>query len=270
MAAMCIALGDFNNDGWLDLYISDFQGNSDHLWQNDRTGLFDEVSDHAGITVPTKAVLSFGGGFFDYDNDGWLDLYITNGHVYPEIEQVSPEIKYHQTDTLFHNDGHGKFADVSRISGEAFQTPHVGRGVAFADLDNDGFVDVVVASNNGPPFLLHNGGGNGNHFASFRLTGTKSNRDAMGARVKVTAGGITQTREIMGGGSYLSQSDLRAHFGVGSSAKIDKLEITWPSGAKQLFQDIAADHFYAVTEGKDELALEKIVKPRARLAAPVK
>jgi enediyne biosynthesis protein E4 len=263
MAAMCIAIGDFNNDGWLDLYISDFQGNSDHLWQNDGQGLFDEVSDHAGITVPTRAVLSFGGGFFDYDNDGWLDLYITNGHVYPEIEQVSPEIRYRQSDTLFHNDGHGKFTEVSKNSGDAFQTAHVGRGVAFADFDNDGFMDVVVAGNNGPPFLLHNGGGNGNHFVSFRLVGTKSNRDAMGARLKLTAGGITQIREIMGGGSYLSQSDLRAHFGLGPTTKIDKLEIVWPSGAKQSFQDFAVDHFYQITEGKDELAPEKIVRSGA-------
>jgi enediyne biosynthesis protein E4 len=267
MAAMCIAIGDFNNDGWLDLYISDFQGNSDHLWQNDGQGLFDEVSDHAGITVPTRAVLSFGGGFFDYDNDGWLDLYITNGHVYPEIEQVSPEIRYRQSDTLFHNDGHGKFIEVSKNSGNAFQTAHVGRGVAFADFDNDGFMDVVAAGNNGPPFLLHNGGGNGNHFVSFRLIGTRSNRDAMGARLKLTAGGITQIREIMGGGSYLSQSDLRAHFGLGSTTKIDKLEIAWPSGAKQSFQDFAADRFYQITEGKEELAPENIARAGANRRA---
>jgi enediyne biosynthesis protein E4 len=269
MAAMCISLGDFNNDGWLDLYISDFQGNSDHLWQNDGQGLFDEVSDHAGITVPTRAVLSFGGGFFDYDNDGWLDLYITNGHVYPEIEQVSAEIHYRQVDTLFHNDGHGKFTDVTKISGDAFQTAHVGRGVAFADFDNDGFVDVVVASNNGPPFLLHNGGGNGNHFVSFRLVGTKGNRDAMGARVKLTSAGTAQIREIAGGGSYLSQSDLRAHFGLGSSARIDKLEISWPSGAKQSFQDFQGDRFYQITEGKNLLAPEAIVKLAGRPATLV-
>src|SRR5215469_13193644 len=126
MAAMCIALGDYNNDGWLDLYISDFQGSSDHLWKNDGQGFFDEVSDHVGITLPTRAVLSFGGGFFDYDNDGWLDLFIANGHVYPEIEQVSPEIRYKQINTLFHNDGQGKFVDVTRSSGEGLQTPSVG------------------------------------------------------------------------------------------------------------------------------------------------
>ena len=260
MAAMCIALGDYNNDGWLDLYISDFQGNSDHLWKNDGQGFFDEVSDYAGISLPTRTVLSFGGGFFDYDNDGWLDLFIANGHVYPEIEQVSPEIHYKQINTLFHNDGHGKFVDVTKSLGEGLETPSVGRGVAFADFDNDGFMDLVVANNNDAPLLLHNSGGNGNHFVSLRLVGTKSNRDAMGARVKLTAGGITQIREIAGGGSYLSQSDLRAHFGLGASTKIERLEISWPSGAQQTFRDVAADRFYIIQEGKEELAQQAIGK----------
>jgi hypothetical protein len=268
MAAMCIALGDYNNDGWLDLYISDFQGNSDHLWQNDAQGLFDEVSDHAGISLPTRSVLSFGGGFFDYDNDGWLDLFIANGHVYPEIEQVSTEIRYKQINTLFRNDGHGKFTDVTKISGDAFQTPYVGRGVAFADFDNDGFLDVLVANNGDPPLLIHNGGSNGNHFVSFQLVGTKSNRDALGTRLKLTVGGITQIREITSGGSYLSQSDLRAHFGLGVTAKIEVLEITWPSGVRQFFRDIPGDQFYRIQEGKDELALQAFVKPTQKNAAP--
>jgi enediyne biosynthesis protein E4 len=260
MAAMCISLGDYDNSGWLDLYISDFQGSSDHIWKNDGHGLFDEVSDRIGITVPTRAVLSFGGGFFDYDNDGWLDLFIANGHVYPEIEQVSPEIHYKQINTLFHNNGHGKFVDVTKNSGDGFNTPHVGRGVAFADFDNDGFVDLVVANNNDPPLLLHNSGGNGNHFVSFKLVGTKSNRDAMGARLKLTTGVTTQIREIAGGGSYMSQSDLRAHFGLGSEVKIDKLEISWPSGAKQTFSNFPADQFYSIEEGKDELGYQPFVK----------
>jgi enediyne biosynthesis protein E4 len=260
MAAMCISLGDYDNDGWLDLYISDFQGSSDHLWKNDGKGEFDEVSERVGLTMPTRSVLSFGGGFFDYDNDGWLDIFIANGHVYPEIEQLFPDVHYKQINSLFHNDGHGKFTDVTKTSGDAFDTPHVGRGVAFADFDNDGFVDVVVANNNDPPLLLHNSGGNGNHFVSFKLVGTKSNRDAMGARLKLTAGGLTQIREIEGGGSYMSQSDLRAHFGLASAVKIDKLEISWPSGAKQTFTDFPADQFYRIQEDKDELGYETFVK----------
>ena len=268
MAAMCIALGDYNNDGWLDLYISDFQGNSDHLWKNDGHGLFDEVSDRAGITLPTRSVLSFGGGFFDYDNAGWLDLFIGNGHVYPEVVQVSPEIPYRQINMLFHNDGHGKFTDVTKSSGDGFQTPYVARGVAFADFDNDGFMDVVVANNGDPPLLLHNSGGNGNHFVSLQLVGTKSNRDAMGARLKLTAADVTQIREIAGGGSYLSQSDLRAHFGLGAATKIESLEISWPSGTRQIFRDIPADQFYRIQEGKDELGLQVFVKPAQKNVPP--
>ncbi len=268
MAAMCISLGDYDNDGWLDLYISDFQGSSDHLWKNDGQGNFDEVSDRVGISVPTRRILSFGGGFFDYDNDGWLDLFIANGHVYPEVEQVTPEVHYKQINTLFHNDGHGKFMDVTKTSGDGFETPHAARGVAFADFDNDGFVDLVVVNNGDPPLLLHNSGGNGNHFVSFKLIGTKSNRDAMGARLKLTAGGITQIREIAGGGSYLSQSDLRAHFGLGSAAKIEKLEISWPSGAKQTFADFASDQFYSIQEGSDTLGYQPFAKTGRNKPAP--
>ena len=261
MAAMCISLGDYNNDGWLDLYISDFQGSSDHVWKNDGQGLFDEVSDQLGVTTATHNVLSFGGGFFDFDNDGWLDLFIANGHVYPEIETVLPDIHYKQINSLFRNNGHGKFIDVTKTSGDGFDQPHVGRGVAFADFDNDGFVDIAVANNNDPPLLLHNDGGNGNHFVSFRLVGTKSNRDAIGARVKLTTTGLTQIREIESGGSYMSQSDLRAHFGLGSATKIDKLEISWPSGARQSFTDLAADQFYSISEGSNTIGYQPFVKP---------
>ncbi len=270
MAAMCISVGDYDNDGWLDLYISDFQGISDHLWKNDGQGNFDEVSDRVGITVPTRRILSFGGGFFDYDNDGWLDLFIANGHVYPEVEQVTPEVHYKQISTLFHNDGQGKFVDVTKSSGKAFDTPHAARGVGFADFDNDGFVDLVIANNDDPPLLLHNSGGNGNHFVSFKLIGTKSNRDAMGTRLKLTAGGLTQIREIAGGGSYLSQSDLRAHFGIGSSAMIEKLDITWPSGAKQSFTDFPANQFYRIQEGVNTLGYQPFVKTGGARGAPAR
>jgi enediyne biosynthesis protein E4 len=268
MAAMCISLGDYDNDGWLDLYISDFQGSSDHVWKNDGHGLFDEVSDRLGITISTRGVLSFGGGFFDADNDGWLDLFVANGHVYPEIEEVFPEVHYKQINSLFLNNGRGKFIDVTKVSGDAFDTPHVGRGVAFADFNNDGFIDIVVANNNDPPLLLHNGGGNKNHFVSFKLVGTKSNRDAMGARLKLTANGLTQIREIAGGGSYMSQSDLRAHFGLGSGTKIEKLEISWPSGTQQTFREVPADQFYVAQEGSNSLSYEPFVNAGRSKPAP--
>jgi len=256
MAAMCIALGDYDNDGSLDLYISDFQGSSDHLWHNDGTGYFEEVSIKAGITSPTLNRLSFGGGFFDYDNDGWLDLFIANGYVYPEVEQVAPETHFKQISSLFHNQGNGTFVETTGEAGEGLKTPYVGRGVAFVDFDNDGFMDVVVGNNGDPPLLLHNGGGNGNRFVNFRLVGTKSNRDAMGARIRVTAGGMTQMREILSGGSYLSQSDLRAHFGLGKTDKVERVEVAWPSGLKQSFRDVAAGKFYLIHEGQNELGLQ--------------
>jgi enediyne biosynthesis protein E4 len=261
MAAMCISLGDYDNDGWLDLYISDFQKSSDHLWHNSGKGFFDEVSGPAGITVPTREVLSFGGGFFDYDNDGWLDLFIANGHVYPEVEQVTPAVRYKQLNTLFHNEGNGKFVETTNQAGSAFQTPRVGRGVAFADFDNDGFTDLVVANNGGPPLLLHNRGGNGNHFLNLKLVGTKSNRDAMGTRVRVAAGGISQIREIAGGGSYLSQSDLRASFGLGKATQVEMVEISWPSGQHQAFRNVDADKFYEVQEGREQLAPQRLLPP---------
>ncbi len=260
MAAMCISLGDYDNDGSLDLFITDFQRNSDHLWHNDGKGSFDEVTDQAGITVPTRGVLGFGGGFFDYDNDGWLDLFVANGHVYPEVEQVSPDVQFKQINTLLHNEGNGKFVEATKLAGPGFQTPYVGRGVAFADFDNDGFIDLVVANNGDPPLLLRNMGGNGNHFLNFKLVGTKSNRDAMGARIHVLAGSLSQIREIEGGGSYLSQSDLRANFGLGKATRADSVEVKWPSGQKQVFRDLEADKFYLVEEGREQIGLQRLVR----------
>jgi hypothetical protein len=253
MAAMCISLGDYDNDGFLDLYISDFQAVPDHIWRNDGKGFLEEVSERAGIAGPTKRVLSFGGGFFDYDNDGWLDLFIANGHVYQGVERVSPDVPYKQINSLFHNERNGRFTEVTSASGNGFSVPRLGRGVAFVDFDNDGNVDVVVANNGDPPLLLRNGGSAGTHFLNLKLTGTRSNRDAMGARIRLRAGGTTQIREVAGGGSYLSQSDLRAHFGLGSNAQVDSIEISWPSGLRQTFRDIATDRFYVIEEGKNPL-----------------
>ena len=253
MAAMCISLGDYDNDGFLDLYISDFQGAGDHLWHSAGKGLFDEVSDEAGITVPTKKVLSFGGGFLDYDNDGWLDLFIANGHVYPEIDRTSNDVRYKEINSLFHNEHNKKFAEVSAVSGTGFTTPYVGRGVAFADFDNDGAVELAVGNDGDAPLLLHNGGGTGNHFVNFKLVGTKSNRDAMGTRLRLRAGGVSQIREIAGGGSYLSQSDLRANFGLGHRKSAEELEVSWPSGQHQVFRNITGDKFYLIVEGTNQL-----------------
>ncbi len=260
MAAMCISLGDYNNDSTLDLYISDFQLASDHLWRNDGKGYFDEVSRLSGIAEATRNVLSFGGGFFDYDNDGWLDIFIANGHVYPEVEIVSPEVRYKQINSLFHNQSNERFADVAKLSGDAFSIPSSGRGVGFADFDNDGNMDLIVGNDGDPPLLAHNQGGTGNHFVNLKLVGTKSNRDAMGTRIKLLAGKYSQIREVAGGGSYLSQSDLRCHFGLGKETQVEQIEVFWPSGIKQTFKNIAADQFYAIEEGKNQISLQNFRK----------
>lgn len=267
MAAMCISLGDYDNDGWLDLFISDFQKNSDHVWHNDGKGSFDEVSDKVGLTAPTRNILSFGGGFFDYDNDGWLDLFIANGHVYPEVEQVSPETKFRQINSLFHNERNGKFNETTKQAGSGFATPHVGRGVAFADFQNSGCMDLIVGNNGEAPLLLKNSCNTGNHFLNFKLVGKKSNRDGMGARIHVVTGKISQIREIAGGGSYLSQSDLRAHFGLGQASLAETVEIKWPSGTRQVFQNVAADKFYLIEEGKDQLGIQKFVRKVSAISA---
>jgi hypothetical protein len=208
-------------------------------------------------------VLSFGGGFFDYDNDGWLDIFIANGHVYPEVEAATPEVHYKQINTLFHNEHNGKFVETTSQSGPGFETPYVGRGVAFADFDNDGFIDVLVANNGDVPLLLHNSGGNGNQFLSFKLIGTKSNRDAVGARIRVVGGGISQIREIPGGGSYLSQSDLRAHFGMGKAGRAETVEVKWPSGEQQTFHNVETNKFYVVREGDTTLVAQPFPSAKA-------
>jgi enediyne biosynthesis protein E4 len=256
MAAMCLSLGDYDNDGNLDLYVSDFQHMPDHVWHSDGKGSFDEVSRRIGIAEPTKKVLSFGGGFFDYDNDGWLDLFIANGHVYQGVETAEPGVSYKQINSLFHNDANGHFTETTKTAGDSFSQPHLGRGAAFLDYDNDGNVDVVVGNSGEAPLLMHNSGGSGNNFVNFKLVGTKSNRDAMGARIRISTGGISQVREIYGGGSYLSQSELRANFGLGKSTLIETVTVEWPSGARQSFKDVEANKFYRIEEGAGTMQLQ--------------
>src|SRR5438270_250464 len=275
---------DYDRDGKLDLYVGGYValgpdskrycqlggvrsscppqaygGSPDILYHNNGDGTFTNVTKAAKIYQPEGKNLSVGA--VDYDNDGWLDLFIANGHVYPEVEQVTPEIHYKQINTLFHNEGNGKFVETTRQAGIGAQKPYVGRGVAFADFDNDGFIDLVVGNNGDPPLLLHNSGNNANHFINFKLVGVKSNRDAMGAKVRVVAGAISQIREIAGGGSYLSQSDLRANFGLGKATRAETVEVQWPSGQHQVFRNVEADKFYLIEEGRQEIGLQELRAP---------
>jgi enediyne biosynthesis protein E4 len=263
MAAMCLSVDDYDHDGLLDLYVSDFEDVPHHLWRGIGNGAFDEVSRKAGIAAISARFLSFGGGFTDYDNDGWADLFIANGHVYQGVESSTAKGHYKQINLLFRNNRDGTFSDVTadaQAHGNGFSVPHLGRGAAFADLFNDGHEDIVVGNNDDPPSVLRNRSGENNHFVSFKLMGTRSNRDALGARIRVKAGGVSQMREIAAGGSYLSQSDLRAHFGLGPSTRVDSVDVTWPSGVRQEFHNVRADRFYVIEEGKSPVRTQVIAK----------
>jgi hypothetical protein len=262
MAAMGIDLGDYMNEGRPGFFVADFSKRPDHLWRAQEGGFFSEVSTPSGIADPTFNYLGFGAGFFDYDNDGWLDLFIANGHVYPEVEQPGTDEHYLQNNQLFRNQRNGTYIETTAQAGPAFQLKHASRGAAFGDCDNDGNLDILVSTNDGPPLLLHNSGAPGTHFVNFKLVGTKSNRDAVGARVRLTAGGLTQMRDVKNGGSYLSSSDPRLHFGLGRAAAIDRLEVRWPSGLRQTFGPLPADGIYLLREGAPTPELQTFQPPR--------
>ena len=203
--------------------------------------------------------VKWGDAFVDLDNDGWLDLISVNGQVYPQVDSLPSGARYRQPKNLFMNERNGNFCDAATQAGPALQIPRVSRGLAVADLDNDGNMDIVIADLDGDPMILHNQGLPGKHWVSFELAGTKSNRLALGARLKLVAGGMTQTEEIRSGGSYLSNHDFRVHFGLGDATKIDSLEIRWPSGKVETIKDLKPDQFYAVLEGSGIVDRDKIV-----------
>jgi hypothetical protein len=192
------------------------------------------------------------------DNDGWLDLIAVGGHVYPQVDTLPSGARYREPKLLHLNQTDGMFCDASDQAGPALKEKRVSRGLAVGDLFNDGNMDVVIADIDGAPMILRNHGIPGRHWVSFELAGTKSNRLALNARIKIVAGGLTQTDEIHSGGSYLSQNDLRVHFGLGAAKKIDSVEIRWPSGKIETFSDLAADQFYSVLEGQGIVPAERI------------
>ena len=206
----------------------------------------------------------------DLDNDGWLDLITAGGHVYPQVDTLPAGATYREPKLLRMNQKDGSFCNASDQAGPALLEKRVSRGLAVADLFNDGNMDVVIGDIDGTPMILRNHGVSGRHWVSFELAGTKSNRLAVGARIKVTAGGITQTDEIHSGGSYLSQNDLRLHFGLGSATKIDHVEIFWPSGKTETLAALAADQFYSVLEGSSIVAAARIRPASPAPSSPAK
>jgi hypothetical protein len=249
-ASMGIALGDYNHTGRQSIHVTNFTDENDLLYRNQGNWDFDEVSYPSGVALPSLPWVKWGTAFVDLDNDGWLDLITVTGHVYPQVDQLPSGGGYRQPSLLQLNQKDGTFCDASDEAGPALMERRVSRGLAVGDLFNDGNMDVVVEDLDGKPMILRNHGVPGRHWVSFELDGTKSNRAALNARIKIVAGGMTQTGEIHSGGSYLSQNDLRVHFGLGAATKIDKVEIHWPSGLVENFTNLAADRFYNVLEGK--------------------
>jgi hypothetical protein len=257
-ASMGIAVGDYNHTGRPSLYITNFSDENNLLYRNDGNWNFTDVSYPSGLALPSLPFVKWGTAFIDVDNDGWLDLITVSGHVYPQVDTLPSGARYREPKLLQLNQKDGTFCDASEEAGPALKEKHVSRGLAIADLFNDGNLDIVVGDLDGAPMILKNHGVPGRRWASFELAGTKSNRLALNARIKIVAGGVTQTDEIHSGGSYLSQNDLRVHFGLGESKKIDSVEIHWPSGKTETLGPLAADQFYSVLEGHGVVPAERI------------
>jgi hypothetical protein len=250
-ASMGIAVGDYNRDGKVDFYITNFSDDYNTLYRNDGDSNFSDVTARAGIVTVTLPFLGWGTGFLDYDNDGLLDIFAANGHVYPGVDKQDWGTTWAQRPLLFRNLDGAKFQEVPPATGSGLATVMTARGAAFGDLFNDGHIDVVINNVDSTPALLRNVVKNSNHWVTLRLVGgPKSPCDAIGAKAFVTAGGVRQRGDVFSGGSYASSSDQRLHFGLGAVSKVDKLEIHWPSGAKEQVTLPAVDRIYTVVEGK--------------------
>ncbi|HZT58230.1 MAG TPA: CRTAC1 family protein [Pyrinomonadaceae bacterium] len=242
--SMGVTLGDYDHDGRLDLFVTNFADEYNTLYHADGPDSFTDVSYKAKVAEVSLPYVGWGTKFFDYDNDGWVDLFVANGHVYPQLEN------YKQRKLVHHNNRDGTFTEVAEQLGPALTEKRAARGVAFGDIDNDGDVDIVVGDLDGPPQVLRNDGGNANNSVLIKTVGVKSNRDGIGARVKVVAGDLSQVDEVRSGGSYISQSDLRLHFGLEKRAKIDLIEVRWPSGVVDKITNAGVNKILTVKEGQ--------------------
>ena len=242
---MGVDLGDYDNDGWLDIHVTNFFHDHNTLYQNTGRGFFRDVSFPSGLGNESFLYLGWGTGFHDFDADGRLDVFVVNGHIYPALSSEQVDSDYAQRDLVFLQRDDGRFEEVGRSAG--LSQMQVGRGAAFADYDNDGDVDVVVTNMNALPSLLRNDSPP-HHWIGLRLVGRDSARDALGARVTLVADERIQMREVRSGASYLSQSDLRLFFGLGERESVDRVEIRWPRGRLQVLERLRLDGYTVVLE----------------------
>ena len=249
-ASMGVAIGDYDHRGRWNIVVTNFSDEYNALYRHEKDFLFTDASYATRTGKPSLPFVGWGVKFFDYDNDGWLDLMVVNGHVYPQLEKAGLELTYRQRKLVYRNDRNGTFTEVAKDLGSALSAPAVSRGAAFGDLDNDGDIDVVINNLDGPLTVLRNDGGNRNNFLVIDLVGRKSNRSAFGAKVTVTAGDLVQVDERRSGGSYLSQNDVRLHFGLEKRQKVDRVEVRWPDGAIETLTGVEANRFIAITEGE--------------------
>jgi enediyne biosynthesis protein E4 len=261
-AGMGVDAADYDRSGHPSVLISNFANQMVSLYHNEGNGLFVDEAPQSEVGRATLVTLGFGCFFFDYDNDGWPDIFVADGHIEDQIERVQKRVSYAEPSHLFHNLGGGKFQEVTAQMGAAFAAPKVARGAAYADIDNDGFLDVLVTTNAGPTYLFHNEGGS-NHSLRVKLVGTKSNRDGIGVVVRVISGSDRdkQSKMLRSGSSYLSQSELVLTFGLGAQTKADSIEIQWPSGQVDRLSNVNAGQTITVEEGKGAIANRVYSKP---------
>jgi hypothetical protein len=258
-AGMGVDAADYDRSGSSSLIISNFSNQMLALYHNERNGLFVDEAPQSDVGHASLLTLGFGCFFFDYDLDGWLDLYVANGHIEDAIERVQPRVRYAEPPHLFHNLANGKFQEVTQSAGASFASPRVARGAAYGDINNDGALDVLVATNGGPAVLFRNTGAT-NHSLRIKLAGTKSNRDGIGSDVRVTAGADFQTKTLHSGSSYLSSSELILTFGLGSHTQADQVEIRWPSGQLDQLKNVPADQIITVKEKEGIVAAKPLAK----------
>ena len=245
---MGTTVGDFDGDGRLDIFKTNFSDDTSTLYHNNPDGTFSDVTTAAGLGLHTK-YLGWGTMFFDFDNDSWPDLMLVNGHVYPEVDKFHLGSDYQEPRILYRNKGDGTFSDVSAAAGSGIAAVASSRGLAIGDLWNTGQLSAVISNMNSTPSLLKNEQTYANHWIAFKTVGTKSNRDGIGARITLKAAKRVLVDEVRSGSSYYSQNDMRVHFGLGSATKLDSVEIRWPSGLTERFDNVKVDQFNTVTEG---------------------